>query len=363
MEHADDRRPDVEPDDDRKPGSPTDLTKRSWMYVLRRSVREFSKDECTDQAAALTYYAVLAIFPAGIALVSVLGVVGQGQSAVNKLLTVLSDAGASSAVDTFGPTLRQVSSSNAAGFGLTLGLVTALWSASAYVGAFGRAMNRVYEVGEGRPIWKLRPLTILVTVILVVLVALLAVGLVVTGPLARAIGDQIGAGSAAVTVWDIAKWPVLLLIVVLAVAILYYATPNVRQPKFRWISVGATIAIAAWAVASVAFGFYVANFSSYDKTYGSLTGVIVFLLWLWLTNLALLFGAEVDAELERGRELQAGLPAESVIQLPLRDSRKIEKAEAKEADDRRQARAIREQAESEPDSVDEALREQSERSR
>jgi membrane protein len=362
MERADDRRPAAGPEDDRKPESPTELTKRSWTYVLRRSVREFSKDDCTDQAAALTYYAVLAIFPAGIALVSVLGVVGQGESAVDNLLAVLRDAGASSAVDTFGPTLRHVSSSNAAGIGLILGLVTALWSASAYVGAFGRAMNRIYEVGEGRPVWKLRPLTLLVTLVLVVLVALLAVGLVVTGPLARAVGDQIGVGSAAVTVWDVVKWPVLLLIVVLAVAILYYATPNVRQPKFRWISVGATIAIAVWVVASVAFGFYVANFSSYDKTYGSLAGVIVFLLWLWLTNLALLFGAEVDAELERGRELQAGLPAERVIQLPLRDSRKIEKAEAKEADDRRRGRAIREQADSESGPIDDRQRERSERS-
>jgi membrane protein len=362
MERADDPRAAAGQQDGRKPESPAQLTKRSWVYVLRRSLREFSKDDCTDQAAALTYYAVLAIFPAGIALVSVLGVVGQGQSAVDNLLNVLRDAGASSAVDTFGPTLRQVSSSNAAGLGLVLGLVTALWSASAYVGAFGRAMNRVYEVGEGRPIWKLRPLTVLVTLTLVVLVALVAVGLVVTGPLARAVGDQIGVGSAAVTVWDIVKWPVLLLIVVLAVAILYYATPNVRQPKFRWISVGATIAIAIWVVASIAFGFYVANFSSYDKTYGSLAGVVVFLLWLWLTNLALLFGAEVDAELERGRELQAGLPAERVIQLPLRDSRKIEKAEAKEADDVREGRAIRAQADAESGPVDERLSPESDRS-
>jgi membrane protein len=339
-----DRRDAPPPDDVSKPDSPTKLTKRSWMYVARKSVREFSKDECTDLAAGLTYYAVLAVFPAGIALVSVLGVIGQGPSAVDNLLDILRQAGASSAVDTFGPTLRDVSSSQAAGPALVIGLAVALWSASAYVGAFGRALNRVYEVAEGRPVWKLRPMQLLVTLVLVVLVALTAAGLVVSGPLARAVGDKIGLGSAAVTAWDIAKWPVLLLIVIVTVAILYYATPNVRQPKFRWLSVGAAIAIAIWIAASAAFGFYVANFSSYDKTYGSLAGVVVFLLWLWLTNLALLFGAEVDAELERGRELQAGLPAEEAIQLPVRDSRKIDKAEEKRAEDVRRAREIRERA-------------------
>ena len=116
-------------------------------------------------------------------------------------------------------------------------------------------------------------------------------------------------------VWNIAKWPVMLVVVVLIVALLYYATPNVKQPKFRWLSVGAVLAIVVWIVASALFGFYVATFSSYNKTYGSLAGVVVFLLWLWITNLALLFGAELDAELERGRELQAGLPAEDTIQL------------------------------------------------
>ena len=187
-------------------------------------------------------------------------------------------------------------------------------------------MNRIYEIDEGRPIWKLRPAMLLVTLITVVLTALVALGLVLTGPAAQAVGDAIGLGSTVVTIWNIAKWPVLLAVVVLIVALLYYATPNVKQPKFRWISVGAVVAILIWVVASAAFGFYVANFASYNKTYGSLAGVIVFLLWLWITNLALLFGAELDAELERGRELQAGMPAEEVIQLPARDTRKSDKA-------------------------------------
>jgi membrane protein len=202
-------------------------------------------------------------------------------------------------------------------------------------------MNRVYKIDEGRPVWKLRPTMLLVTLITVVLTALVAIGLVVTGPAAQAVGDAVGLGSTAVTVWNIAKWPVMLAVVVVIVALLYYATPNVKQPKFRWISVGALVAIITWIVASALFGFYVANFSSYNKTYGSLAGVIVFLLWLWITNLALLFGAELDAELERGRELQAGLPAEEVIQLPARDTRNIEKAERKEREDIERGKEIR----------------------
>jgi membrane protein len=331
----------VEPDSDIKPDSPTDLTKPSWLYIARKTVREFSQDQCTDLAAALTYYSVLALFPAAIALLSLVGLVGQGPKTVDTLLQILTDVGASSAADTLEPTLTELSTTPSAGLALVLGLATALWSASGYVGAFGRGMNRIYEVEEGRPIWKLRPVMLLVTLITVVLTAIVALGLVVTGPAAQAVGDAIGVGSTIVTVWNIAKWPVLLVIVVLIVALLYYATPNVKQPRFRWISAGAVLAIVVWLVASAAFGFYVANFSSYDKTYGSLAGVIAFLLWLWITNLALLFGAELDAELERGRELQAGLPAEELIQLPPRDTRKSDKAQAKERDDIERGRRLR----------------------
>ncbi|WP_248579344.1 YihY/virulence factor BrkB family protein [Nocardioides sp. InS609-2] len=324
-----------------KPDSPADLKKPSWVYVLRKTVREFSDDQCTDLAAALTYYAVLALFPAAIALLSLVGLVGQGQQTVDTLLQILRDVGASSAADTLEPTLSQLATTQSAGLALVIGLATALWSASGYVGAFGRGMNRIYEVGEGRPIWKLRPAMLLVTLVTVLLVAVVALGLVVTGPAADAVGNAIGLDSTVVTVWNIAKWPVLMAVVVLIVALLYYATPNVQQPKFRWISVGAFVAILVWVVASAAFGFYVANFSSYDKTYGSLAGVIAFLLWLWITNLALLFGAELDAELERGRQLQAGIAAEETIQLPPRDTRKTEKTAAKERDDIERGRRLR----------------------
>ncbi|WP_139977314.1 YihY/virulence factor BrkB family protein [Nocardioides litoris] len=329
---------------DRDPDSPTDLTRRSKKLVLKQTLAEFSDDQCTDLAAALTYYAVLALFPAAIALTSVLGLVGQGTAAVDEVLGILRQLGAGGVVESIGPTLRDLSSSQAAGPAFVIGLLGALWSASGYVGAFGRAMNRIYEKGEGRPVWKLRPAMLLLTAVLVVLVAVVLAALVLTGPAAGAVGDAIGLGGTAVTVWNIAKWPVLLAVVVLIVALLYYFTPNVRPPRFRWISVGAVLAIAVWVLASVAFGFYVANFSSYDKTYGALAGVIVFLLWLWITNVALLLGGELDAELERGRELQRGEPAEDEILLPHRDTRQLDKKAAKERERADEARAIRRDA-------------------
>jgi len=330
----------VHPDQADKPDSPGDMKKSSWLYVLRRTVSEFSKDQCTDLAAALTYYAVLALFPAIIALLSLVGLVGQGPSTAKTIIDMLKTAGvSSSAVE---KTIMQLSNTPGAGLALIIGLATALWSASGYVGSFSRAMNRVYEIDEGRPFWKLRPVMLLVTLISVILVAIVLVGLVVSGPAATAVGDAIGLGSTALTIWNIAKWPVMLAIVVFIVALLYYATPNIKQPKFRWLSIGALIAILVWVLASAVFGFYVANFSSYNKTYGALAGVIVFLLWLWLTNLALLFGAELDAELERGRELQAGVAAEESVQLPARDTSKIEKTEAKREKDIARAKALRE---------------------
>lgn len=331
----------VDPDDPRKPESPTDLTKPSLLYVLRKTAREFSRDECTDLAAALTYYAVLSIFPALVVMVSLLGVFGQGKRTTDTVLQIVHDLGPQSAVDTLRGPVQQLVESPSAGLALVLGLLGALWSASGYVGAFGRAMNRIYEIKEGRPIWKLRPLQLMLTLAGLIMAAAVAFMLAISGPVAKAVGDAIGAGDIALTVWSIARWPVILVLVIVAVAILYYTTPNVKQPKFRWISVGAALAIITWIVASVLFGLYVAHFSSYNKTYGTLAGVIVFLLWVWLTNVALLFGAELDAELERGRQLQAGLPAERELQLPPRDTRVSDKNEAKYEQDVERAVALR----------------------
>ena len=330
------------PDDHRKPDSPTDMTKPSWGYVLKRTLREFMRDESTDNAAGLTYWAVLALAPAALALFSLLALFGNSREIVEDAIDQAGanvPTGEDSVIDTL---LTSAENQQGAGLALITGLAVALWTASNYVNAFSRAMNRVYEVDEGRPIWKLRPTMLLVTLVLLLLVVAICVALVLSGGVAEALGAAIGLSTQAVTVWNIAKWPVVALLVVLAVAVLYFATPNVKQPKFRWLSVGSVVAILVWALATVGFFFYVASFGSYDATYGALAGVVVVLLWLYITNTALLFGAELDAELERGRELQAGLAAEESIQLPPRDTKASEKKQKKYADDVARGRRLRE---------------------
>lgn len=312
-----------DPDDPRKPSSPTDMPKRSWVGVLTRTVREFRRNGCTDWAAALTYYSVLSIFPGAIVLVSLLGLFGSA-STVDSLLDVVRDVAPGSAVDAIENPLNQVvDRQGTAGTLLGFGLLVALWSASSYVGAFSRASNVIYEVDEGRPFWRLRPLQILITVVTVLLAAVVAVALVVTGPLADSVGQALGLGSLAVTLWSVLKWPVLALVVSAIFTILYYVAPNVRQPRFRWLTPGGALALAVWLLASGGFGIYVSNFASYDQTYGTLGTVVVFMVWLWVSNLAVLFGAEFDAETERARQLQAGMTeAENTIQLPPRNPAK-----------------------------------------
>ena len=309
--------------DQAAPDKPTDLGKRSWKGVLVRTVKEFQDDNLTDWAAALTYYAILALFPGILVFVALLGVFGQFPDTFNALLDIARQVAPPSAVDSIaGPIESVIKQKQAAGALLGVGLLSALWAASGYVGAFMRAANVIYEVEEGRPFWKLRPLQILVTIVMVLLLAVVAIGIVVTGPLAEAVGNVIGLGDLAVTLWSYGKWPVMLIVIMGMFAALYWVAPNVKQPHFRWVSPGGILAVLLWILASVAFGLYVANFSSYDKTYGSLGGAITFLVWLWVTNIALLLGAEFDAELERARELEAGLPAEDELQLPPRAAAK-----------------------------------------
>ena len=292
----------------------------SWDTV-KRTLREFREDNLTDWAAALTYYSVLALFPGLIVLVAILGLAGEHPRTTDALLEIVNDVGPASAVDTFrGPIEGVIKSNGGAGALLGVGLLTALWTASGYVGAFIRASNAIYEVEEGRPFWKLRPLQVAVTVAMVLLLALIAISIVMTGPLAESVGKAIGLESSTVTVWNIAKWPGITLVVMGMFAVLYYVAPNVRQPRFRWITPGGALAVLCWIAASGLFALYVANFGSYDKTYGSLGGVVIFLVWLWISNLAVLFGAEFNAELERSRQLEAGLPAEESIQLPERQA-------------------------------------------
>jgi membrane protein len=310
-------RPEAHPD------HPGQLGGRAFGGVLKRTVKEFQADNLTDWAAALTYYGILAIFPALIVLVSVLGLIGS--SATKPLIDNLGTVAPGPAKQIFTSAITNLQKSQgAAGVLFVVGLLGALWSASGYVAAFMRASNAIYDVPEGRPIWKTAPVRIGVTLVLVVLLSVSAVAVVFTGGLAKQAGNVLGVGQSAIDVWDIAKWPVLLLVISLMFAILYWAAPNVRQPGFRWISPGGLVAVVVWIVASAAFAFYVANFGSYNKTYGALGGIIIFLVWLWISNIAVLLGAEFNAELERGRQIESGMPPDREPFLEPRDTRKFD---------------------------------------
>ena len=303
------------------PEHPTDLSGRSWWLTLKRTVAEFQEDNLTDWAAALTYYGLLALFPALIALVSIVGLVMDPKTLTKAMTDVIGELGPTSAVDTFKGPINSIAGSNKAGVVLLiLGVVGALFSASGYIGAFSRASNNIYETREGRPVYKLRPIQMLIALAMILLLALVLVALVVSGPIARAVGEAIGIGETGLTVWNIAKWPVLLVVVLFMISVLYYTSPNAKLPKFQWVSPGGLLAVVTWILASALFALYVANFGSYNKTYGTLGGVVTLLIWMWITNLAVLFGAELNSELERSRELVAGTPgAEQELQLPPRE--------------------------------------------
>jgi membrane protein len=305
------------------PDKPGELDRGSWWQAIKRTVREFREDNLTDWAAALTYYAILAVFPALLALVSIVGLMGS--STTQSLIDNLGQVAPGPAKDIFTSAIENLQQNQgAAGIMLIVGLALAIWSASGYVSAFMRASNTIYDVEEGRPVWKSIPTRVGTTLVLLLLLAITAVGVVLTGGLAEQVGKVLGIDKTAVDVWNIAKWPVLIGIVSLMFAILYYAAPNVKHPKFRWVSPGGVVAVILWIVASAAFAFYVASFSSYNETYGAIGGVIVFLTWLWITNIAVLFGAELNAELERGRQIEAGMPEEREPFLEPRDTRKME---------------------------------------
>jgi membrane protein len=301
----------------------SDLRPRSWWSVVKRTVNEFQDDDLGHWAAALTYYLVLSLFPALVVLVAIAGLVIDPKTLTNTLTDVVGELGPKSAVDAFAGPIRQLSENKATSATLLpVGVVVALWSASSYVGAFFSAANKIYEVEEGRSFWKRRPLQLALTLGMVLTLALLLLALVLTGPVARGVGRALGVGDAAVQAWQIAKWPVMAVVALAMLAALYYVAPNARLPRFRWVTPGGLVAVAVWILASAGFAFYVANFGSYDKTYGTLGGVATFLVWAWLTNQAVLLGAELNAELERARQIAAGTPgAEEEIQLPPRDAR------------------------------------------
>ncbi|MER7567802.1 YihY/virulence factor BrkB family protein [Streptomyces sp. NPDC097941] len=307
---------------DDQPSSPSKLPASSWRAVLRRTGKELLDDELADRAAALTYYGVLSLFPALLVMVSLLGVVGQ--RATDKMLDNIGDLAPGPARDILRDAVVQLGDSGGTGSVLAiLGLLAALWSASGYVAAFIRTSNAVYDLPEGRPVWKLTPLRLALTVTLMLMLAASALIVVFTGPLAERAGRAVGFGDAAIAIWGVAKWPVLLLLVVMMIGLLYWAAPNVRGRGFSWISPGSVIATLVWLAASAGFALYAANFGSYNKTYGTLAGAIVFLVWLWLTNLAILLGLEFDAELARERAIASGAagPSQEPYVEP-RDTRK-----------------------------------------
>ncbi|MFF8279861.1 YihY/virulence factor BrkB family protein [Streptomyces lateritius] len=313
-----DRQPPAAPDGPDRPGGhdrqeapegPTEMGKRSWGAVLRRTVKEFKDDELPDRAAALTYYSVLALFPALLVLVSLLGVTGK--SATRTILDNLTQLTPGSARDIITGAVEQLQAGGGTGSVLAVvGLLGALWSASGYVAAFIRSSNAVYDMPEGRPVWKLTPLRVLLTLALMILACVSALIVVFSGGLARQAGSALGVSEAAVTAWSIAKWPVLVVLVTIMIALLYWAAPNAKGRGVRWITPGSFLALVIWMIASAGFALYVANFGSYNKTYGTLAGVIIFLVWLWITNLAILLGLEFDAEMSRERAILDGHPAD-----------------------------------------------------
>ena len=298
--------------------------KTGVFATVKRTFTEFSEDNMTDWAAALTYYGLLSLFPALIALVSIIGLVADPATITKQVTDIVTQLGPASAADTFaGPIKSITANKSAAGVLLIVSLLAALWSASGYTGAFMRAANVIYETPEGRPIWKLRPLQMLVTLIMILLLAVIALALVLSGPLVKIVADPIGVGKTAQDVWNYGKWPVLILLVVTMFAVLYYAAPNVKLRGFKWVTPGVVLALVVWLLASLAFAFYVANFGSYDKTYGTLGGFVVFLMWMWITNVSLLLGMELNSERERSRELDDGnAAAAKEIQLQPRDEPK-----------------------------------------
>jgi membrane protein len=312
------------------PDKPSDVPKAGWVEILKRSVKQFKHDDVTDRAAALTYFGVLAIFPAMLVLVSIMGLVGKSTTQ-----TVLNNLGqvAPGGVNSFLRTIISQVQGNAgtAGIAAIIGIVVALWSASGYVAAFMRASNAIYDVDEGRPIWKTAPVRLLVTLALVIMLVLSAIMVVATGSVATQLGKALGIGDTAVVIWEIAKWPVLVAIVSLMFSLLYKASPNVKQPGFRWITPGGVIAVVAWMLASALFALYVAFSGSYNKTYGSLATVIIFLVWLWISNIAILLGAEFNAETQRERAIRAGMPSDLEPFAELRDTRKLDEPQTRAA--------------------------------
>ncbi|MCU1585255.1 MAG: ribonuclease [Microbacteriaceae bacterium] len=327
------------------PRSRRGLSAASWRLVYRRTIHGFIAHGLADMAGSLTYFGAIAIAPSIVALMSLSTMFGQGKESVSALLSTIDDVAPGSAISLLKQPLEQFSSSPTIGFAFVASTLISIWATSSYVAAFGRSLNRIYEITEGRPIWKLKPQQILVALAVAALVLITLAALVLSAPVTTGVGDALHIGSTPLTVWSVVKWPLLVLAVVLTVAILYYATPNVEQPKFRWMSEGAFVSVIVVVGVSLLFGTYVKDFAHYDRTYRSFAGIVFVLLWLWISNLTLLFGAEVDAQFERAKQLEAGVAAERQIQLPRRDTEASDRAARNRSEDVREGRSIRRSSE------------------
>jgi membrane protein len=299
-----------------------ELGMRAWVRAFFRTISEFVEDDLPDRAAALTYYGVLSIFPGLLVAVALIGLLGDEavNSVVNEVLGFTSGPTEQIVVDGV-QTLQ--GNHNAAGAVAVVGLLIAFWSASGYIGAFMRAANAIYDVPEGRPLWKMIPIRLFVTLVTVLFLAISAVAILFTGRLAEDAGKAMDLESQSVTIFNVLKWPALVTGFALVLALLYWAAPNARL-RFRVITPGIVLALITWVVVSAGFAYYVSRFDSYNRTYGALGAVIVFLIWMWLTNVAVLLGAEFDAELARARAIAAGLPHDEEPYLPVRDVPKQE---------------------------------------
>ena len=304
------------------------LPRDAWKAIVKRALRESKQDDVPDLAAALTYRGLLALFPAMLVLVAILGFLGQSQ--IHSLLNNIGQIAPGGVRSFLNGVVNQVQGrGGAATVAAVVGILVAPWSASGYVAGFMHAANKTYDVDEGRPIWKTVPVRLLTTVALVVMLVIAAAIVLLTGPVASRVGGALGIGHAAVLTWDIAKWPVLVVLVSLMVTLLYRATPNVKQPASRWISAGGLVAVAIWILASAAFAVYVSFSGSYNRTYGSFATAIVFLVWLWITNIAILLGAEFNAELDREHAIRSGLPKDIEPFVELRDTQKLDEGQRK----------------------------------
>ncbi|KQQ95387.1 ribonuclease BN [Leifsonia sp. Leaf325] len=327
-------------DEDAEPSGPQDLRRETWQYILKRTAREFGFDDLPDAAASLTYYSVLSIFPALIAVVAGFVVFGDGDSSITSVLGILKEAFPDTDLGEIEDALGQLANSSG-WFALAFGVVLTIWTVSRYVGAFSRAMNRIYEVDEGRGFTILKPQQLLISLVFTLLLAVMGAMIVLSGSVADAVGQALGIGEPWLGVWEIVKWPVLVLLAIVVIGLLYYSTPNVHQRRFRWLSMGALMALTTMVVSSALFFIWVLSFSNYGRVYGSLAGALIFLVWLWIVNLALLFGAEFDSEVERGRQLQSGIAAEETLRMPPRTTALAEKRAARAEGDVAEGRAIR----------------------